>query len=300
MEKALTPATNATNIQSQLEAVIAGMDISPETRRKYAARAEHIAAFIGSQMAAGVPAVDWLPSYKRELLSSYSAATAAVYFAAARAVFKRLYTLGLTPSDLTGGVKGVKTSRGHKRAGVSKEEVSRLKSVLTGADPRTRAIIALLLLQGLRQIEVSRLNVTDVNLTDGTLLVQGKGRDDKTVVNLNPATVEALRVYLKGVDYTGGPLFRSVDRAHRGSRLTTRSIRRITKSVFAIADINKAVHGLRHYFVTTLLEALQGDVVKVQQWSRHATLDMLVIYNDEINTLKTAPAVFAALGALTL
>ena len=294
----VTPAL--TNLTNRLTEVVRGLDVSVETRRKYLARVPHISSFIQGQMAAGVPAANWLTNYKAALLSEYSAATAAAYFAAARAVFTRLHTLGVTPTNLTSGVKGIKTDRGHKRSGVTRPEADRLKLALNGADTRTKAIVALLLLQGLRQIEVSRLDVADFDAANGTLLVQGKGRDAKTLVYLNPAATEALTAYLTAAGHTTGALFRSVDRNTKGSRLTTRSIRRIVKAVFGEADIDKTVHGLRHHFVTVLLEALGGDVIRVQQWTRHRSLDMLTVYNDELNTLKTAPLVFAALGSITL
>ena len=300
METGLVTTVDVHELSRRLEGVIIGMDVTPETRRKYSARVPHLTTFIADQIATGIPPHDWLANYKRVLLAQHSATTAAAYFAAARAIVKRLHTLGVMPTDITSGVKGIQTARGHKRAGVNAKEVERLKGVLVQADTRTRAICALLLLQGLRQIEVSRLDVSDFDAANNTLLVQGKGCDDKVIVHLNPATTAALTAYLESAGHTDGALFRSVDRASKGARLTTRSIRRLVKSVFAVADVNKCVHGLRHYFVTTLLDALQGDIIRVQQWTRHKTLDMLVVYNDECNALRTAPVIFAALGALTI
>jgi integrase len=44
---------------------------------------------------------------------------------------------------------------------------------------RLKAILSLLALQGLRQVEIVRLDVKDLDLVSKTAFVLGKGRDDK-------------------------------------------------------------------------------------------------------------------------
>jgi integrase/recombinase XerC len=39
-------------------------------------------------------------------------------------------------------------------------------------------------------------------------------------------------------------------------------------------------HGLRHQGITRALDLFSGDVRKVQKFSRHATLETLLIYDD--------------------
>ena len=297
----LTP-TNAiapaVDLEGRMMAIIEGMDVADATRRKYSKRVPHLASAISRYVAAGIQPADWMATYRRELEAAHgSASTAAAYYAAATAIMKRLHALGALPADITAGVRGVQTNRGHKRAGVSQTEAARIKEALAGADARTRAIFALLLLQGMRQIEVARLDVEDFDEAGGRLLVQGKGRTDKEVVLLNPAATAALAAHLAASGISEGAMFRSIDRANAGSRLTTRSIARIVKATFAVADVDRTPHGLRHLFVTSLLEALNGDVLRVQRWSRHRSTAMLEVYNDERCTSKTAPAVFAAMGA---
>jgi len=287
------------DLQARMLAVVDGMDVNSETKRKYAKRVSHISSAIERYIATNVQPADWMSTYRRELEGECkTASTAAAYFAAASAIMKRLHALGALPFDITAGVRGVQIERGHKRTGVTRAEAECIKTALATADTRTRAIFALLLLHGLRQIEVVRLDVEDFDEANNLLFVQGKGRTDKEPILLNPAAAAALSAHIKAARITEGAIFRSIDRANAGSRLTTRSVARIVKAVFNTCNINRTPHGLRHLFVTVLLEALNGDVLKVQRWSRHRSTAMLEVYNDERNTAKTAPAVFQALGGI--
>ena len=47
-------------------------------------------------------------------------------------------------------------------------------------------------------------------------------------------------------------------------------------------EIGKRVrpHGLRHAAITEALDVTNGDIRKVRQFSRHKSMDMLIIYDD--------------------
>lgn len=87
---------------------------------------------------------------------------------------------------------------------------------------RLRAIIALLLYQGLRTVEICRLDVADVDTATGRLQVLGKGRDDKEYIFLHPQTAKALKTYHKASHVKDGSLFYSLWGKTKGERLTTR------------------------------------------------------------------------------
>jgi len=61
---------------------------------------------------------------------------------------------------------------------------------------RLKAILSLLIFQGLRQIEITRLNVSDIDLKNKTANILGKGRDDKELVHLHSIAVKVLKEYL--------------------------------------------------------------------------------------------------------
>ena len=58
-----------------------------------------------------------------------------------------------------------------------------------------------------------------------------------------------------------------------------------------IQKIGKAVglkvrpHGLRHAAITEALDVTNGDVRAVQQFSRHKSLDMVMVYDDKRKNL---------------
>ena len=57
--------------------------------------------------------------------------------------------------------------------------------------------------------------------------------------------------------------------------------------------IEKTVHGFRHFYVTELLKSM--DVRDVRKFSRHRSLEMLMVYDDEVSVEKKAQHVFRAM-----
>ncbi len=145
---------------------------------------------------------------------------------------------------------------------------------------RLRVIIALLLYQCLRQIELHRLNVEDVDFPGRQLTIRGKGRDYEEVVYLHPKTLAALAAYCSYLA-PGGPLI--VSSRDRRSRLATPlCIHYIVKARFKKLGIDRSVHGFRHYFATKLIEHYKGDLATVSLYTRHRNINTLQVYNDKI------------------
>jgi integrase len=164
----------------------------------------------------------------------------------------------------------------------------RIRSLPLSPDSaRLRAILCLLGLQGLRQIEVTRLDVADLDLAHKTAMVRGKGRDDKEPVDLHPETVRSIREHLETNRLADGPLF--VGRSNNSRRLTTRGLRLIIGQILKELGIDKTVHGFRHYFVTSLIRSYAGDLLTVAQYTRHRSLEMLQVYNDNIKRQEDLP-----------
>ena len=84
------------------------------------------------------------------------------------------------------------------------------------------------------------------------LWVQGKGRDSKDdFVILIDETLRPLREYLstRGNCVDTDPLFASISDRNNGEGLTTKSIRRIVKSILRGVNLNDkrlSAHSLRH------------------------------------------------------
>lgn len=167
----------------------------------------------------------------------------------------------------------------------------------TPKNARKKALFCLLALQGLRQIEIIRLNVKDVDLANKIAFIQGKGRDDKELVHFHPETVKTLKEYMKANKIADGALFKSLGN-RKSERITTMTIKREVKGMLAPLGIEKTVHGFRHYYITTLLKKL--DVRDVRKFSRHSSLEMLIVYDDEIDIAHKAIEVFQAFNDITV
>lgn len=208
------------------------------------------------------------------------------YLTVAKIYLKELHRLGYLAIDITVNIKNFKQSKKHKRTGLNEKEINKLLNNLSDKqDYRLRTILALLILQGLRQIEIVRLNVNDIDFESKTMMIHGKGRDDYELIDLHPHphTIEVLNKYLQATKKKSGALFTSDSNNSKNQRLTTRSLKQIVKNFLKVNNINKVVHGFRHFFTTKLIEELD-DLLIVQEFTRHKSLEMLQIYNDRIRT----------------
>lgn len=156
----------------------------------------------------------------------------------------------------------------------------------TSIGRRDRAILELLYSTGLRVAEVAALDLTDADLTAGTLRVRrgkgGKGR----VVPLGDAAVAALLDYLQharpGFAQKPGSaaLFLASDQNRSaGNRLTTHALRYVVRQAAVRAGLDRRVnpHQLRHACATHMLRA-GCDLRHIQQLLGHARIDTTEIY----------------------
>ena len=268
------------------------LDISEGTRKDYQYRIGHFLNFIDGE---GLNQDSFL-EYKKylKLRTDYTVATKNKYLITAKIFLKELNRRRLLPVDITQNIKSFSQSKKHKKEGLNEQEIEKLTFALKELpnslhNTRIKAIISLLVLQGLRQVEITRLDVKDVDLIRKTALIEGKGRDDKEIIYLHPETVRQIKRYLKANNLKDGALFVSNSNNSRNTRITTRGLRLIIKKILGGLEINKDVHGFRHYFTTTLLKNYQGDLLWVAQYTRHRSLEMLQVYNDNIEMENDLP-----------
>lgn len=261
------------------------LDISESTKKDYLARLPQFAGWLHRN---GITH-DTLLHYKQYLRSRTDLGIASKnkYLAVARISMKELYRRGEISVDLSLNVKSFQQSNKHKVEGLTEQEIERLCQHLrelpgTFKAARLRALVALLLYQGLRQIEICRLDIDDVQLSTGRLNILGKGHDDKECIYLHPQTIKALKSYIQASKVKDGPLFTSMWGQTKGKRLTTRGLRQIIKTSLSNLKIDKTVHGFRHYYVTTLIKSYKGELLSVAKYTRHSSTDMLMVYNDQI------------------
>jgi len=126
-------------------------------------------------------------------------------------------------------------------------------------------------------------------LANKVAFIKGKGKDDKESVSLHPETVKVLREYMKANKVADGALFTSQSNNSINKKLTTRGLRAIVKETLNKLEIDKHVHGFRHYFTTKLIKTYKGDLLEVARYTRHRGLEMLQVYNDNIKKEADSP-----------
>ena len=221
-------------------------------------------------------------AYRANLLDrQLAAATVNRRLAALRSLVKLARTIGLVAWTLE--VPGLKTQAYRDTRGPGVKGVRRiLRATAARTDTkgiRDLAIVRLLFDLGLRRAEVVCLDVADVDMAQGTVAVLGKGHSDKVSLTLPEPTQSALRAWLAVRGPEAGPLFRNVDRAKKGGRLTATGLYRMVRRLGVQVGLTVRPHGLRHAAITAALD-LTGDLRAVQRFSRHRDVRVLTLYDD--------------------
>lgn len=279
------------------------IDVTENTRKEYLTRIKHFIHFVKLH---GINFNTYL-EYKRYLSSidTLSVSTKNKYLISAKIFIDGLNSLQKLPFQINTKIRGFKQSKLHKKDGLCDEDISKIVNYCSSLEPtiqnlRLKSILSLLIFQGLRQVEITRLNVVDINLKDKTAFIIGKGQDDKELIHLHPSTVKALKVYLHKYKIREGALFRSESNFSSGSRLTTKSIREIIKKVLNELNIDGSTHGFRHFFITKLIKSYKGELLTVSKYSRHRSIQMLEVYNDEIIREQDLPRFYNVFSDITL
>ena len=278
------------------------LDVSEVTRADYKARIKHFLDFVSFR---GIYQ-NTLLEYKTELTNritstgALSISTKNKYLATARAYLKisaRLFNL----PDYSKDVKGFTQNKKHKKEGINRPEMDQLINIIKAlpADTkgkRARALFTLLTFQGLRQIEIRRLRVTDIDLRNEIAFITGKGSDDRELIYLHKETVKALRDYIAAIGSPDGYLFQSLGNRKSAGMFSIMTLQREIKGLFELCNISKTVHGFRHFYITQLLEKF--DVRTVRKFSRHSNLEMLIVYDDETDTRRKSGEIFQTLSEI--
>jgi integrase/recombinase XerC len=294
-------ALTISNPQAKAEKVFDLLDVSEATRQDYKYR---IGLFLDFTSERGFNRNSFL-DFKRALAgrTDLAVSTKNKYLATAKIFLKEANRQGALPADITQNIKTFSQSKKHKRDGLNDEEMSKLTEAVkelpdTPQNARLKAILSLLVFQGLRQVEITRLDVRDIDFISKTAFIQGKGQDDKEPINLHPEAVRALQGYLKSYKIADGALFTSQSNNSKNQRLTTRALRDIVKETLNALGIEKTTHGFRHYFTTTLIKTYKGDLLEVAQYTRHKSLEMLQVYNDNIKREADLPRFYRAFNGV--
>ena len=187
-------------------------------------------------------------------------------------------------------VAGVKRPRGNSNEGKTPALGDRqARALLDAPDPETlkgkrdRAMIAVLLYQGLRREELCLLKVRDIHDRRGVphLRIHGKGQKIR-FLPLHPASAERLHAYLEVAGHgttPDAPLFQPLLRT--GGSITADGVYKCVLAYAARVKISTdgfGVHSLRATAATNALEH-EADLAKVQEWLGHANIATTRLYD---------------------
>lgn len=226
--------------------------------------------------------------------------TRASYLVAVRKFFEWAEGLHLYP-NIAKGIKGAKRAlKSHQKDSLTIDQIKLLLSSIdqsTVQGKRDFALINLLIRTGLRLIEISRADITDLQIEgdEALLWVRGKGRDGKDeFVVLTEQALQPILEYLKARDTSNkrSPLFASVSDRNAGQRITIFSLSRLIKAYYRKVGIQSrriTAHSLRHTFGVLSITA-GASLYEVQLAMRHMTPTTTELYLGDIERVKRREA----------
>ncbi len=143
---------------------------------------------------------------------------------------------------------------------------------------RDAAVCELLFATGMRISELCSLDVNDVNLQDGTILIYGKGSKERRLQLGNTDVIATLKNYK-------AEFFYEISNCHNffvnqtGRPLSDQTVRRMISKYTNMAAINLHItpHMFRHTFATSLLDA-DVDIRYIQEMLGHSSINITEIY----------------------
>lgn len=156
----------------------------------------------------------------------------------------------------------------------------------TEKELRDKVIIAFMAIEGLRTVEIHRMNEEDINVNQQTILIHGKGKN--AMIYPRPDTFGLLLRYLDSKDrfrmnrnkrYTMEnltPVFTSTSNNMYGHRMIRQAVRDAVNKWLATAGLKekgKAGHMLRHTCATLLYKETK-DLKQIQETLRHSNINM--------------------------
>lgn len=149
---------------------------------------------------------------------------------------------------------------------------------------RDIAVIELLFATGMRISELCSLKESDIDLTNNTVLIYGKGAKERILQIGNTEVISALTLYqitFKKEIVNCGYFF--VNKLH--NRLSDQSVRFMINRYTELAGIKQHItpHMFRHSFATLLLEQ-DVDIRYIQKMLGHSSISTTEIYTHVSNT----------------
>ena len=280
-----TPKT----IRQLIDEYIDARDIAPTSKKSYYTALHFFFKYMVKKgRPADKPEVGDSGRYRQHLLEAHSVYTANLYLSAAKGFFKWLQKNDYW-RNIFEEVRPVKIPDTFSKMPLTLDQVKHLFASIGNdkfVDRRDKIIVRLMFENGLRAVEVSRLNIGDIvfHPEAPAIMVMGKGADFKRSMNISVSMAEALQALIaeSPETYKTDPVFRSYWK-HYGEpvhRLTANEISQFVGSRLKRAGLKTdkiSGHSLRHAAAVALLDQT-GDIFPVQTFLRHQNPKTTSIY----------------------
>ena len=171
------------------------------------------------------------------------------------------------------------------RRALDADQVARLLEAIRAGRPslirRDYAIIQLFLQTGIKVGELTELQLTDIELTDGrsTLTVIGNGGNSHRRIPLNAPACQALQEYLRVRPPSPG--VKHLFLSQEGNSISARTVQRLINVYTRAAGLTGvSAHTLRYTFATSMLEET-GDVATVANLLGHRSIETTLRYTSK-------------------
>jgi len=251
---------------------------SPHTIKAYAGDLENFSMYAGSREWKQIDHIairGFLSQLYEKGLSKTSVARS---LAAVRSLYRWLAQEGVVDSNPAKLVATPKLPKKLPRVPTIEE----MNTVLDGKMPETaafperdRLMLELLYGCGIRNSELTGINLDDIRMSAEAILIRGKGKKER-YVPFGESARAALVAYLPARQAVLAETRRNSNALllnQRGGRLTTRSVGRIIKKIAISKGLSPDVHPhtLRHAFGTHMLEE-GADLRAIQELLGHERL----------------------------
>jgi integrase/recombinase XerC len=251
---------------------------SPHTIKAYTGDLANFACYAGSRAWEEIDHIAIRGFLSRLYEKGLSKTSVARSLAAVRSLYRWLAREGVVEQNPAKLVATPKLPKKLPRVPTIEE----MNSVLDGQMPETaafaerdRLMLELLYGCGIRNSELTGINLDDIRLSAEAILIRGKGKKER-YVPFGESAKKALTAYLPARQTA---LAESRRNSHallinrRGGRLTTRSVGRIIKKIAVAKGLSPDVHPhtLRHAFGTHMLEE-GADLRAIQELLGHERL----------------------------
>lgn len=207
--------------------------------------------------------VGWLAHYR----TAWSIATAGTYHGYLKAWF---HWLQLTDRRIDNPMVKVGRPGSPDREPRPVSDVGVMRLLQTSMHHRTRVMILLAVLAGLRVSEIAAVRGEHVDVTVPSVWVDGKNRKARTIP-LHPLLIDAAKTMpTHGIWFPGNSM-------RPGEAILGKSVSHVISLAMRRADVAGTPHKLRHWFGTTLLDD-GTDIRTVQELLRHSSLTTTQVY----------------------